>query len=120
MLISIGTRSIPKITAVTRAFSRYPELWINSEDKIEYLIPKQQKKYNIILYLALIPIIILLIYSLYSMIFGIDFFNTVEHGPTAFIITISVWGLEFWPLWIIDILIIIFCLIKLKKKKTSN
>ena len=89
-------------------------------DKIEHLIPKQQKKYKIILYLALIPIIILLIYSLYSMIFGIDFFNTVEHGPTAFIITISVWGLEFWPLWIIDILIIIFCLIKLKKKKTSN
>lgn len=45
MLISIGTRSIPKITAVTRAFSRYPELWINNSDKIEYVImPKEERK----------------------------------------------------------------------------
>ena len=45
MLISIGSRSIPKITAVTRAFSRYPELWINDENKIEYLImPKEIRK----------------------------------------------------------------------------
>ena len=42
MLISIGSRSIPKITAVTRAFSRYPELWIKAADKIEYMImPKE-------------------------------------------------------------------------------
>ena len=42
MLISIGSRSIPKITATTRAFSRYPELWINTSDKIEYIImPKE-------------------------------------------------------------------------------
>ena len=34
MLISIGSRSIPKITAITRAFSRYPELWIENGDKI--------------------------------------------------------------------------------------
>ena len=38
MLISIGSRSIPKITAITRAFSRYPELWIENGDKIEYMI----------------------------------------------------------------------------------
>lgn len=45
MLVSIGTRSIPKITAVTRAFSRYPELWIDNDDKIEYLImPKDVRK----------------------------------------------------------------------------
>ena len=45
MLISIGSRSIPKITAITRAFSRYPELWISKEDKIEYLImPKEIRK----------------------------------------------------------------------------
>lgn len=45
MLIAIGSRSVPKITAVTRAFSRYPELWINEEDKIEYLImPKEIRK----------------------------------------------------------------------------
>ena len=45
MLISIGSRSIPKITAITRAFSRYPELWINSSDKIEYIImPKEARK----------------------------------------------------------------------------
>ena len=45
MLISIGSRSIPKITAITRAFSRYPELWIGSSDKIEYIImPKEIRK----------------------------------------------------------------------------
>lgn len=42
MLISIGSRSIPKVTAITRAFSKYPELWINECDKIEYIImPKE-------------------------------------------------------------------------------
>ena len=45
MLVSIGTRSIPKITAITRAFSRYPELWTENSDKIEYLImPKNVRK----------------------------------------------------------------------------
>lgn len=45
MLISIGTRSIPKVTAVTRAFSRYPELWLNNEDEIKYIImPKEIRK----------------------------------------------------------------------------
>ncbi len=38
MLISIGTRSVPKVTAITRGFSRYPELWLDKDDKIEYLI----------------------------------------------------------------------------------
>lgn len=38
MLVSIGSRSIPKITAITRAFSRYPELWIKEDEKIEYII----------------------------------------------------------------------------------
>ena len=47
MLISIGSRSIQKITAITRAFSRYPELWINNVDKIEYLImPKEVRNDN--------------------------------------------------------------------------
>lgn len=42
MLISIGSRSIPKVTAITRAFSRYPELWVDNDDKIEYIImPKE-------------------------------------------------------------------------------
>lgn len=45
MLISIGTRSIPKVTAITRAFSRYPELWIENSDKVEYIImPKEVRK----------------------------------------------------------------------------
>lgn len=47
MLISIGTRSIPKVTAITRAFSRYPELWIQNSDKIEYIImPKEVRNDN--------------------------------------------------------------------------
>ena len=42
MLVSIGSRSIPKITAITKAFSRYPEIWINDSDKIEYqIMPKE-------------------------------------------------------------------------------
>lgn len=45
MLISIGTRSIPKVTAITRAFSKYPELWLNNEDEIKYIImPKEVRK----------------------------------------------------------------------------
>ena len=45
MLVSIGSRSIPKITAITRAFSRYPELWVDENDKIEYIImPKELRQ----------------------------------------------------------------------------
>jgi len=45
MIVSIGSRSIPKITAITRAFSRYPELWADDGDKIEYVImPKEVRK----------------------------------------------------------------------------
>ena len=29
---------MPKVIAITRAFSKYPELWINTSDKIEYVI----------------------------------------------------------------------------------
>lgn len=40
MLVSIGTRSIPKVTAITRAFSYYPELWAKDE-KLEFeIMPK--------------------------------------------------------------------------------
>jgi inosine/xanthosine triphosphatase len=45
MLVSIGSRSIPKIIAITRAFSYYPELWIEKSDSIEYVImPKEVRK----------------------------------------------------------------------------
>ena len=45
MLVSIGSRSTPKIIAITRAFSNYPELWVNNEDKIEYeIMPKEERK----------------------------------------------------------------------------
>ena len=45
MLVSIGTRSTPKVTAITRGFSRYPELWIENSEKIEFLImPKEVRK----------------------------------------------------------------------------
>lgn len=43
MLISIGSRSDAKITAVTRVFSRYPELW-KKEEKIEYVIPSEEER----------------------------------------------------------------------------
>lgn len=45
MIVSIGTRSIPKIIAITRAFSYYPEIWMKNMDKIEYTImPKELKE----------------------------------------------------------------------------
>lgn len=42
MLVAIGSRSIPKITAITRAFSRYPELWVEKDEKIEYIIMSKE------------------------------------------------------------------------------
>lgn len=45
MLVSIGTRSTPKVVAITRAFSQYPEIWMENDEKIEYLImPKEIRK----------------------------------------------------------------------------
>ena len=42
MLISIGTRSKPKLIAITRAFSHYPELWMENDNKLEFMImPKE-------------------------------------------------------------------------------
>lgn len=48
MIISIGSRSMPKIVAITRAFSYYPELWINdNNDNIEYIIMPKNKNEEI-------------------------------------------------------------------------
>ena len=45
MLVSIGTRSMPKIISITRAFSNYPELWMNDFNKIEYeIMPQEVRK----------------------------------------------------------------------------
>ena len=92
----------------------------NKEENIEIkkeLPTKQRIKY--ILYPALLPIIILLLYSIYSAIFGIDFFGST-YGINAVTVVLLAYGIEFWPLWLIDILIILFCLINLKNKKTSD
>ncbi|MCL2382671.1 MAG: inosine/xanthosine triphosphatase [Oscillospiraceae bacterium] len=45
MLVSIGSRSIPKIIAITRGFSKYPELWMDNEESLEFVImPKEERK----------------------------------------------------------------------------
>lgn len=45
MLVAIGTRSKPKIIAATKAFSKYPELWMEEENGIEYsIMPKEVRK----------------------------------------------------------------------------
>ena len=45
MIISIGSRSEPKIIGITRAFSNYPELWTDNNESIEYIImPKTVRK----------------------------------------------------------------------------
>ena len=47
MIISIGSRSMPKTIAVMRAFSRYPELWMEKENKVEYrIMSKETRKDN--------------------------------------------------------------------------
>ena len=43
MLISIGTKSQPKIIAIMKAFSNYPQLWMK-EEKITYITISDQKR----------------------------------------------------------------------------
>ncbi len=43
MLISIGSRSIPKISAVSRAFSKFPELWTDDES-LEFVILSKENR----------------------------------------------------------------------------
>lgn len=43
MIVCIGSRSEAKISAVSRAFSRFPELWIKDE-KLEFvMLPKEER-----------------------------------------------------------------------------
>ena len=45
MIISIGSRSEPKIAAIMSAFSKYPEIIFDKEDSLEFLlIPKEERK----------------------------------------------------------------------------
>jgi inosine/xanthosine triphosphatase len=45
MIVSIGSRSVPKIIAITRAFSYFPELWMEYDNNVEYIImPKEVRK----------------------------------------------------------------------------
>ena len=45
MIVAIGSRSEPKIIGITKAFSRYSELWLKDNDNIEYIIiPKDIQK----------------------------------------------------------------------------
>jgi len=47
MKVSIGTRSLPKIGAVCRAFSLYPELWVKKQDFLKFLIlPEKMREQN--------------------------------------------------------------------------
>lgn len=44
MIVAIGTRSVSKITSISVAFSKYPELWIE-DGTVEYLIlPKEVRQ----------------------------------------------------------------------------
>ena len=44
MLVSIGTRSQPKISAVCSAFSRYPELCFRDGDLLQFVILPQSRR----------------------------------------------------------------------------
>ena len=44
MIISIGSRSQPKISAICRAFSKYPEIWMNSGDYIKFMILSKEAR----------------------------------------------------------------------------
>lgn len=43
MLVSIGSLSVPKISAVCRAFSRFPELW-KDDGKLEFVTLKKENR----------------------------------------------------------------------------
>ncbi len=44
MIVSIGSRSKAKIAAITKAFSKYPELWADNDERVEYIIiPKDMR-----------------------------------------------------------------------------
>lgn len=43
MIVSIGSRSLPKIAAVSRAFSKYPELWVDENEVQFVIIPKEER-----------------------------------------------------------------------------
>jgi inosine/xanthosine triphosphatase len=44
MKIAIGSRSNPKLIAITRAFGRFPELWMEKNEDIEYIVIPEQKR----------------------------------------------------------------------------
>jgi len=46
MIICIGSRSQPKISAICRAFSKYPEIWMNSGDYIKYMLLSKEARLN--------------------------------------------------------------------------
>lgn len=48
MVVSIGTRSISKITSITSAFSKYPEMWMEDEEITYTIIPKEVRKDDVI------------------------------------------------------------------------
>lgn len=48
MIVSIGTRSISKITSITSAFSKYPELWEQDEEVQYVMLPKEVRKDDVI------------------------------------------------------------------------
>lgn len=43
MIISIGTKSKPKIIAIMKAFANYPDIWVEGE-KVTYLTISDKKR----------------------------------------------------------------------------
>lgn len=44
MIVAIGTRSVSKVTSISVAFSKYPELWIQ-DGEVEYIVlPKEVRQ----------------------------------------------------------------------------
>ena len=65
--------------------------------------------------IGVIPFLLLLLYALYSSIFGVVIFSTTYYGYEALYNTIVLTIFAYWPVFVISILFIIIGII-LKKK----
>ena len=76
---------------------------------------------NVFRIFAIIPPIIIVGLSVCGGIHGVTFIDTeVEPGIEAFLLTLGMFSIFFWRVWLICIGVIVFTTIYIKKLKDSN
>ena len=78
--------------------------------------------YKVLLGIGIVPFILLLLYSIYKSIQGINFFGLyLLRGFKAFSVSLYFFSVVYWPVLLLAIILIIFSIIKLcKLKKLSK